>query len=277
MGNGPVGGDGMTKLCYTIENVKRDEVCQSEDFVALPLDAKVNTVFFSDTGDPCIYDSTGVLLILEHWRTPGQSRWVPLLDTKLLDRLQDGRKQESYWPVAVAQGKFHCIILKGGDQYPYFPKPLLSEFDFKIPCSSSLPQDEETDGVPVANDRPKLEESYLRSSLMLNLLEDLLSVTNATIDQRSELSQREVDVDKALLQLLNIECQEGEERGMKALEIVTLMKDRNGKMIDAAGKVAGRYGRTVLQQKIGDLAERRLMAMDEDEVSWFKFNGFWFC
>lgn len=267
MGNGPVGGDGMTKLCYTIENVKRDEVCQSEDFVALPLDAKVNTVFFSDTGDPCIYDSTGVLLILEHWRTPGQSRWVPLLDTKLLDRLQDGRKQESYWPVAVAQGKFHCIILKGGDQYPYFPKPLLSEFDFKIPCSSSLPQDEETDGVPVANDRPKLEESYLRSSLMLNLLEDLLSVTNATIDQRSELSQREVEVDKALLQLLNIECQEGEERGMKALEIVTLMKDRNGKMIDAAGKVAGRYGRTVLQQKIGDLAERRLMAMDEDEVS----------
>lgn len=267
MGNGPVGRDGMTKLCYTIENVKRDEVCQSEDFVALPLDAKVNTVFFSDTGDPCIYDSTGVLLILEHWRTPGQSRWVPLLDTKLLDRLQDGRKQETYWPVAVAQGKFHCIILKGGDQYPYFPKPLLSEFDFKIPCSSSLPRDDDTDGVLVANDRPKLEESYLRSSLMLNLLEDLLSVTNASIDQRLELSQREVEVDKALLQLLNIECQEGEERGMKALEIVSLMKDRNGKMIEAAGKVAGRYGRNVLQQKIGELAERRLMAMDEDEVS----------
>lgn len=265
MGNGPVGGDGMTKLCYTIENVKRDEVCQCEDVVALPLDAKVNTVFFSDTGDPCIYDSTGVLLILEHWRTPGQSRWVPLLDTKLLDRLQDGRKQETYWPVAVAQGKFHCIILKGGDQYPYFPKPLLSEFDFKIPCSSSLRRDEDRDGVLVANDRPKLEESYLRSSLMLNLLEDLLSVTNATIDQRSELSQREVEVDKALLQLLNIECQEGEERGMKALEIVTLMKDRNGKMIEAAGRVAGRYGRTVLQQKISELAERKLMAMDEDE------------
>lgn len=267
MGNGPVGGDGMTKLCYTIENVKRDEVCQSEDFVALPLDAKVNTVFFSDTGDPCIYDSTGVLLILEHWRMPGQSRWVPLLDTKLLDRLQDGRKQETYWPVAVAQGKFHCIILKGGDQYPYFPKPLLSEFDFKIPCSSLLPRDGDTHGVPVANDRPKLEESYLRSSLMLSLLEDLLSVRNATINQQSELSQREVEVDKALLQLLNIECQEGEERGMKAFEIVTLMKDRNGKMIEAAEKVAGRYGRKVLQQKIGELAERRLMAMDEDDVS----------
>lgn len=277
MGNGPVGGDGMTKLCYTIENIKRDEVCQCEDVVALPLDAKVNTVFFSDTGDPCIYDSTGVLLILEHWRTPSQSRWVPLLDTKLLDRLQDGRRQETYWPVAVAQGKFHCIILKGGDQYPYFPKPLLSEFDFKIPCSSSSlaargAEDTDSGGgsgvILVANDRPKLEESYLRSSLMLNLLEDLLStVTNATVDQRSELSQREVEVDKALLQLLNIECQEGEERGMKALEIVTLMKDRNGKMIEAAGKIAGRYGRTVLQQKIGELAERRMMAMDEDELS----------
>ncbi len=264
MGNGPVGGDGSTKLIYTIENVKRDEICQGDDIVALTEGAEIKNVFFSDTGDPCIYDSTGVLLILQHWRTPGQARWVPVLDTKLLERLASGRKEETYWPVAVAQDKFHCIILKGGDQYPYFPKPLLTEFDFKIPCSTLAPR-EDSEEAP-ANDGTRLEESFVRSSLMLSLLEDLVSATSATHSQRAELSRREVEVDKALLQLLNVECREGEERGMKALEIVGLMKDRSGKMVEAAGKVAGRYGRTVLQEKISELAEKRLMGMEDEET-----------
>jgi len=259
MGNGPFGGDGSTRLLYTIENIKRDEVCQSEDIVALTEGAKLSSVFFSDNGDPCIYDSTGVLLVLQHWRTPGQARWVPLLDTKLLDRLASGRKEETYWPVAVAQDKFHCIILKGGDQYPYFPRPLLTEFDFKLPCSIATALEDEGDAT--INEGPKLEEMFVRNSLMLSLLEDLVSATNATHSQRTELSRREIEVDKSLLQLLNVECREGEERGMKALEVVGLMKDRGGKMIEAAGKVAGRYGRTVLQEKIGELAEKRLMGV----------------
>ena len=263
MGNGPVGGDGTTKLLYTIENVKRDEVCQSEDVVALTEGAQVKSVFFSDNGDPCVYDSTGVLLVLQHWRSPSQARWVPVLDTKQLERLASGRKEETYWPVAVAQEKFHCIILKGGDQYPYFPKPLLSEFDFKIPCSRPTGSGESEDSAVLEG--PKHEETFLRSSLMLNLLEDLVSSTNATHSQRSELSRRELEVNKSLLQLLNVECREGEDRGMKALEIVGLMKDPSGKMVEAAGKVAGRYGRTVLQEKIAELAERRLLGTEDEE------------
>ena len=263
MGNGPIGGDGSTKLLYTIENIKRDEVCQSDDIVALPEGAQIKSVFFSDNGDPCVYDSKGVLLILQHWRSPGQARWVPVLDTTRLERLVGGKKEETYWPVAVAQEKFHCIILKGGDQYPYFPKPLLSEFDFKIPCSFSTVSNDPDN--PNALQGPKLEESFVRNSLMHSLLEDLVTSTNATHSQRTELSRREIEVDKALLQLLNVECREGEERGMKALEIVGLMRDRGGKMVEAAGKVAGRYGRTVLQEKIGKLAERRLMGVEEDD------------
>lgn len=263
MGNGPVGGDGSTKLVYTLENVKRDEICQSEDVVALPEGATIKSVFFSDKGDPCIYDSTGVLLILQHWRSAGQARWVPMLDTKRLERLASGKKEETYWPVAVTDETFHCIILKGGDQYPYFPKPLLSEFEFNIPLSTPPPATDTEDAT--ANEGPRLEESFVRNYLMLSLLEDLISATSATSSQRAELSRREVEVDKALLQLLNVECREGEERGMKALEIVGLMRDRSGRMLDAAGKVAGRHSRTVLQEKISELAERRLMGVDEEE------------
>lgn len=50
MGNGPVGPDGNTRLLYTIENVKRDEICQNEDTVALPEGATVKSAFFSDKG-----------------------------------------------------------------------------------------------------------------------------------------------------------------------------------------------------------------------------------
>ncbi|CAG7934555.1 unnamed protein product [Penicillium olsonii] len=266
IGNGPVGPDGRhTTLRYTVENVKRDEICQNEDTVALPEGATLQSVFFSDNGDPCIYDSTGVLLVLQGWRTPGQARWVPLLDTKQMARLAGGRKEETYWPVAVAQDKFHCIILKGGDKNPYFPRPLLSEFDFQIPLSSAAVDTESED---TAAEGARFEESFVRGNVLLTLFRDLLASTNATASQRSDLARRELDLDKNLLQMLAIECREGEERGMKALELVALMSDQNGKMLEAAAKVAQRYGRGVLEDKIRDLAERRVMGMgDDDELA----------
>jgi chromosome transmission fidelity protein 4 len=186
------------------------------------------------------------------------------LNTNRLDRLAGGRKEESYWPVAVAQGKFHCIILKGGEKYPYFPRPLLSEFDFKIPLSQEPAPLPEGADEPSETEAAKLEESFVRNSVTISLLEDLLAATTATHSQRSDLIRKELEVDKVLLQLLAIECREGEERGAKALEIVSLMKDRSGKMVEAAGKVANRYGRSLLEEKIRELGEKRLIGMDEE-------------
>ncbi|KAK4033880.1 Minichromosome loss protein 1 [Parachaetomium inaequale] len=291
MGNGPVGADGMCRLLYTIENIKRDEICQNEDTVALPEGATVKSVFFSDNGDPCIYDSTGTLLTLLHWRQPSRASWIPLLDTKLLPRLASGRKNESYFPIAVADNKFHCIILKGGDQYPYFPRPLLSEFDFSVPLTSSssssarkqkpkkpsnrrrdADNDEEMLSSPSDSDPEEdedeqqespesetltLTQSYLLKSLHSTQLADLLSTTQSTASQRALLARLELDIDKTLLQMLAVECREGgEERGMRALEVVQLMRDRSGRMIEAAGKIAERYGRGVLGEKIRELGER---------------------
>jgi chromosome transmission fidelity protein 4 len=266
VGNGPVGSDGTARLLYSIENVKRDEICQSEDILPLPTDVELKSIFFSDKGDPYIYDSEGVLLTLQHWRTPGQAKWVPLLDTRTLDRLASGKKEERYWPVAVANNKFHCIILKGGEEYPYFPRPLLSEFDFRVPVSASLAEDGDDEDKDVAH-KSNLEEQYVRASLQHSLLQDLVENTSATHAQKQEVPIAEREVDKILLQLLAAECREGEERGMKALEIATLMKDRSGKMLEAASKVASRFQRDVLGEKILQLAERRLVGLvDDDDV-----------
>jgi chromosome transmission fidelity protein 4 len=170
--------------------------------------------------------------------------------------------------VAVAENKFHCIILKGGDQYPYFPRPLLSEFDFQIPLTSEpKPEREDDDDEPLddASELRKLEGDYALRSILTAQEQDLIEATKSTHAQRTALARMEVDIDKTLLQMLAVECREGEERGMRALEIVSLMRDRTGRMIEAAGKVAERYGRTVLGEKIREIGEERLSGgMDED-------------
>lgn len=272
VGNGPVGGDGSARLLYTIQNIKRDEVFQSEDIVALAEGAELRNVFFSDNGDPCIYDTTGTLLVLLHWRTPGQAQWVPLLDTKLLSRLVSGKKTESYWPVAVSGNKFHCIILKGEDKYPKFPRPLLSDFDFKVPLTGPQPPKNKKDMDAMDEDAfdglsetQRLEETFVRASILHSLQEDTLSSTRASAAQRRILDTLALEVDKALLQLLNVECREGEERGMKALEIVGLLKNKSSKMFEAAGKVATRYDRDVLASKIREMEEKRIMGEEGEE------------
>jgi chromosome transmission fidelity protein 4 len=264
IGNGPIGGDGTTRLVYTIENLRRDEICQSEDIVALPEAVELRSVFFSDKGDPCIYDSQGVLLILLHWRSAGQAKWVPLLDTKLMERLASGKKEEAYWPVAVAQDKFHCFILKGGEQHPYFPQPIMSEFEFHVPLATPPNTGDEDDDNDIAHQQG-LEETFVRASLQHSLLQDLVDNTNANSAQIADVHRLELEVDKSLLPLLAAECREGEDRGMKALEIVSLMRDRSGKMLEAAGKIAARFQRDVLRDKITQLAERRLVGLVDDE------------
>lgn len=255
--------------------------------------------------DPCIYDSTGTLLTLLHWRRPSRALWVPLLDTKLMPRLASGRRQESYFPIAVADNKFHCIILKGGDQYPYFPRPLLSEFDFSIPMtsapaskakssSSSRPRtngtandDEDIDmnddadadnnsdvngddeNATASSETHTLEQQFLLRNIQAAQLQDLVDATTSSrggpSKQRIALARLEVELDKTLLKLLAVECREGEDRGMRALEMVELLRDRTGRVIEAAGKIAERYGRGILGEKIREVGERRLASGEHEE------------
>lgn len=211
--------------------------------------------------DPCIYDTSGTLLVLLHWRSPGQAQWVPLLDTTQLIRLADGKRDEKYWPVAVADNKFHCIILKG-TEYPHFPRPLLADFEFQIPVSAAPVDPSKTLKEKSVEE---LEEAFVRESLKSSLLEDLVGSTKATSSQRQLLSRQETAVDAVLMYLLNVECQLGEERGMKCLEIVSLLRDRNGTMLEKAQAIAERKNMDVLAEKIRKLAERRMIGLMDDD------------
>ena len=202
--------------------------------------------------------------------------------------MASGRKHETYYPIAVADDKFHCIILKGGDQYPYFPRPLLSEFEFAVPLTPAVPkakrarngkaggEDGDSDADNGAEDEDMdedqreantLTQQLLITDILARQMRDVLvdARSSATHAERSLLAKLELEVDKTLLKMLAIECRQAEDRGMRALEMVELMRDKTGRMAEAAGKVADRYDRTILAEKIRELGERRVNGMDEDE------------
>lgn len=237
--NDGLSSDGNSRLVYSIEDISRDEMLQTGDGVALPPQGTLESVFFSDVGDPYIYDSTGVLLVLMHWRIPGQAKWIPVLDTNELERRKS--RQESYWPVTVADNQFHCILLKGASRYPYFPRPMFTEFDFRIPCNTNNP--DASTSVPV------LEELQLRNKLFLTLLEDSIGDGDVTEDEKISIARLEANIDKALLQLIQKACLE--ERIERVYELTKTL--RRTTSIAAAQKIALHHSLTNVAEKIGNL------------------------
>lgn len=127
-------------------------------------------------------------------------------------------------------------------------------------------EDEPEEQEPAAvSESRKLEQAFLLRGVQAAQLSDLVDASSSTHAQRAALGRLEMEIDKALLQLLAIECREGEDRGMRALEMVELMRDRSGRMIEAAGKVAQRYGREILGEKIREVGEKRIGGEDEFE------------
>lgn len=147
---------------------------------------------------------------------------------------------------------------------------MLSEFDFEIPLSSkpssnNKEAEDDEDNAKEEDELKKLEGQFVLNSILTAQHQDLVDNTKSTNTQRTALARMELEIDKTLLQMMAVECREGEERGMRALEMVALLRDRTGRMIEAAGKVADRYGRTVLGEKIREVGEMRLGGEDMDE------------
>ena len=88
---------------------------------------------------PATYDSAGILNVMPRFRLPLAATWTRALDTNLLDRREG--KQESYWPVGVAGETFMCLILKGRQEHPGFPRPLIQELSIKLPFKRTDPKE----------------------------------------------------------------------------------------------------------------------------------------
>lgn len=214
-------------LRYSVEDASNGITYQRDQCLEIPYDGKLQNIFFSQEGDPCIFDSRGELLVLLHWRDSTQAKWIPILDSKSLAE-REGRR-ESYWPLGLREKQFMCIILKGAE-FPSLPMPIFSEFEVH---------------VPVEGTTEKAEEQYLTGRTFYELQRDKLE------DEEDEqvLSSIQLELDKVLLYQLQASCKE--RKMNKSLDIVRMIhKDQ---ALEAAVKIALRFDMTLLADRINNM------------------------
>lgn len=291
--NGPVAGDGSTKLVFTVYECLANEPMRPtrvEGHVPLPGNGSLRSAFFGDDGQPYIYTNAGLLSALVDWHpqtvatakagAPASS-WVPVLDTASLTR-RAGR-DENYWPVGVSEShRFGCVILKGAERHPYFPRPITSEFDLVVPAlpltEADRPfEDGTSDMTKLAETRAGIETTLVTNSVRALLSNAQLAQLDSGADEsgdgddgdvdaarqcerdavakleevEDQLDALQRDADRCVLQLLNMACRA--EDDARALALCKAKLAPRKKLLEAAVKVAAHHHRVGLAERIGRL------------------------
>ncbi|KAI8993813.1 hypothetical protein BD414DRAFT_480518 [Trametes punicea] len=216
--------------------IKFDDFCiLQKDALPVPKQHTLKWIGITEEGAPAIYDSSGVLHIMPRFRIPLSATWVRALDTNKLERREG--KHESYWPVGVAGDTFMCLILKGRQEYPGFPRPLIQELPIRLPFKRTDPKE------------GPLEEHFARESMLLDILRDGLGDELTT----DTIATRELALDKELIQLIQQACKT--DRLARALDLTRLLHLMPS--FDMAIKVAGFYHLIGLQEKMEALKAER--------------------
>ncbi|OSD04053.1 hypothetical protein PYCCODRAFT_1408512 [Trametes coccinea BRFM310] len=216
--------------------IKFDDFCVlQKDAVPIPKRHTLKWVGITEEGAPAIYDSSGVLHVMPRFRIPLSATWVRVLDTNKLERREG--KHESYWPVGVAGDTFMCLILKGRQEHPGFPRPLIQELPIRLPFKRTDPKE------------GPLEEHFARESMLLDILRDGLGDELTT----DAIAARELALDKELIQLIQQACKT--DRLARALDLTRLLHLTPS--FDMAIKVAGFYHLIGLQEKMEALKTER--------------------
>ncbi|GAA5991557.1 hypothetical protein JCM10908_005761 [Rhodotorula pacifica] len=227
---------GGAALEYSLIDTDTFEVVQ-QGKVPVQQGATLSWIGFTDENIPVMYDSKGLLSILDRSRRPRQGRWLPLLDTQTLSRREG--KQESYWPVGVSDHQAHVVILKGGEQYPHFPTPLLQDLELQMPLVNlDVPQGQ-------------LAEKYMRESVFVQHRKD--GAPSDDFSLKTELARVELQTEKHLLQIIQTFCKA--DKLEAALDAVLLLSQPAS--LVAASKIAGFFTLPALQERIDLLQQMR--------------------
>ncbi|GAA5860215.1 hypothetical protein JCM3774_000346 [Rhodotorula dairenensis] len=229
-------GGGGAALEYSLIDTDTFEVVQ-QGKVPLQPGSALSWIGFTNENIPVMYDSKGLLSVLDRSRRPRQGRWLPLLDTQTLVRREG--KQESYWPVGVSDHQAHVVILKGGEQYPHFPTPLLQDLELQMPLVNlDVPQGQ-------------LAEKYMRESVFVQHRKDGASPDDYVL--KTELARVELQTEKHLLQIIQTFCKA--DRLEAALDAVLLLSQPAS--LVAASKIAGFFTLPALQERVDLLQQMR--------------------
>ncbi|GAA6007939.1 hypothetical protein JCM11491_006549 [Sporobolomyces phaffii] len=232
-------------LEYALIDTDNFEVVQSGK-VPLSKGVTLKWVGFTDENVPVMYDSNGLISVLDRSRRPRQGRWLPALDTQTLARREG--KQEDYWPVGLNSKVASVIILKGEAKYPHFPTPLMQELDLQFPL------------LNLDISRGQLEEKHLRESVFVTHRRD--GAPPDDFAMKTALAREELQVDKHLLQLMSAYCKA--ERLEAALDTVLLLSQPAS--LTAAVKVSDFFALPALSERIEIIQDSKTGA-DPDEAA----------
>lgn len=229
-------------MVYSIENSKTFEIIQKNDSLDISAeDATLESVFFSEEGDPCIFDSNGSLSVLVSWRAMFQAYWTPILNTTLLGMDLSNTAtvvpaKNKYWPLGLSEDKkVLCVSLGPGSNEPPFPMPNPQDFDLQLPYKTSSEH----------------EHQFLVSSISYELLKDREA-------DDSDISDVRLEMDTLILRQLHTAAFNRQIE--KVMSLARLIHNDNS--LEAASKIVLGANLPTLVEKINLLRASR-----DDDVS----------
>lgn len=234
---------GQQNLKYILLNTDSNEILQKDD-LHITTDSEVNWIGFTETNQAAVYDTAGVLRILQRQRRPDQGCWVPVFDGKT----HAAQKNEKYWPVGILRDRLMCVILRGNNLYPFFPRPPVKDISLQLPL------------LEMSTEVGQLEEQILRVNTCNLHEKDEAEATNTEQDYDSVFRDADIEMDIALLKLINLACKA--EKVSRALDLSYILHSSDS--IDKAIRIASFHRYSSLAQKMTNIKETKFMG---DEIN----------